>query len=95
MRPDRQVDLQRWLGSIWAAVLGLDEVCAEDNFLALGGHSLLAVRAIYVIRAELDAHIPLSALLQAEDLASFAASVESELPSQDVEPQARRPAKRL
>ncbi|WP_397543994.1 MupA/Atu3671 family FMN-dependent luciferase-like monooxygenase [Roseovarius salis] len=36
---------ERRIAEIWAGILGLPDIGAEDNFFDLGGHSLLAVQA--------------------------------------------------
>jgi acyl carrier protein len=39
-------ELEKVVGSIWTAVLGVTEVRPEDDFFELGGHSLIAVDLI-------------------------------------------------
>ncbi|HEY7273634.1 MAG TPA: condensation domain-containing protein, partial [Actinoplanes sp.] len=50
------------LAEIWAQVLGVDRVGAEDDFFALGGHSLLATQVMSRIRDVFGAEVPLAAL---------------------------------
>ena len=52
------------LGRIWAQILGVKTVGADDNFFALGGHSLLAVKLIAAIQEKTG----LGANLQRPDL---------------------------
>ncbi|MEM7425292.1 MAG: amino acid adenylation domain-containing protein, partial [Pseudomonadota bacterium] len=62
------------LAGIWAAVLGVERVGAEDNFFDLGGHSLLAMGVIERLsRAGL--HADPGALFSAPTLAALAAAV--------------------
>ena len=41
---------EKMLAGIWAQLLNLERVSANDNFFAAGGHSLLAVRLISRVR---------------------------------------------
>jgi amino acid adenylation domain-containing protein len=61
---------------IWADLLGLERVGAEDNFFALGGHSLLAAQATARISRELMVTLPLRVLYEARTLSEVAASVD-------------------
>jgi hypothetical protein len=52
------------VASVWAQVLGLSEVGADDDFFDLGGHSLLATRIAArlsdVVRTEVPIHLVFS-----------------------------------
>lgn len=48
--------------SIWAEVLGFDEIGVEDNFLELGGNSLLASQIVTRVLQTLQIELPLAAL---------------------------------
>ncbi len=62
------------IATIWADLLGVEQVGVFDDFFALGGHSLLATQAIMRIRRA-HANIPLRALLAAPTVADLAAAV--------------------
>ncbi len=63
---------ERALAGIWAEVLGVDRVGADDDFFALGGHSLTAMRLVSLIQQELGSEIPASAVFQLPTLAEMA-----------------------
>jgi amino acid adenylation domain-containing protein len=58
--------------ALWADVLRVERVGADDGFLDLGGHSLLAMRIVGRVRRELGVSLPLDALIRGDTAAQFA-----------------------
>ncbi|MDV9034465.1 amino acid adenylation domain-containing protein [Pseudomonas sp. RAC1] len=65
-------ELEQRLAEIWAEVLKVERVGLGDNFFELGGHSLLATQVTSRIRQRLNLEVPLRALFESADLATFA-----------------------
>ena len=62
---------------LFAEVLGVERVGAEDSFFELGGDSLLAMRLIARVRAVLDAEVPIRGLFTDPSPAGIARLAES------------------
>jgi len=63
------------LAEIWADVLGLDQVGAEDDFYRLGGNSVTAIDLTARVRKRLQVALPVTALLENPSVRQLAARV--------------------
>jgi acyl carrier protein len=60
---------------IWAELLGLEKVGAEDDFFALGGHSLLATQVLARVTAIFQVELPLRRLFETPTPAALATEI--------------------
>jgi amino acid adenylation domain-containing protein len=72
-----ETETERELAALWAELLGVDGVGAEDSFFALGGHSLLAMQLMSRVRQSMEIELPLRTLFEAPRLRALAARVDA------------------
>jgi amino acid adenylation domain-containing protein len=60
------------LTAIWEEVLGIENICATDNFFDLGGHSLKAIRMFAEIEKNFGKSIPLATLFRSPTIEKLA-----------------------
>lgn len=68
-------DRERKVADIFAKVLGIDRVGANDDYFALGGTSLLAVRVVLEIEKVFGRQVPIAMLIKSSTIAKLAASL--------------------
>nr|WP_237720585.1 non-ribosomal peptide synthetase [Rhodococcus opacus] len=64
------------VASVFADLLGVERVGADDDFFALGGNSLIATQLVSRIGAALDARVSVRVVFEAPSVAALAARVE-------------------
>ncbi|MGV9334053.1 amino acid adenylation domain-containing protein, partial [Nocardia sp. NPDC003726] len=68
--------IEEIVANVFAEVLGVERVGADDDFFALGGNSLLATQVAARIGAALDSRVPVRVLFEASTVAALAIKVE-------------------
>ncbi|MFD3531004.1 amino acid adenylation domain-containing protein [Streptomyces sp. NPDC058664] len=68
-----ETETERTVARVWAEVLDVDAVGADDDFFTVGGHSLLATVITSQVAEELGREVPLRALFEAPVLRDYAA----------------------
>jgi len=74
---------EEMVAGIWAELLGVERVGAEDGFFDLGGHSLLATRLVTRVREAFGVEVPMRVVFRNATLARFAARVDAALRAGD------------
>ncbi len=67
------------LAKMWTDVLGINNICLNDNFFDLGGNSLSAVQIAVRIRQQYNVEFPLQILFQASTLGILTERLEEKL----------------
>ncbi|MGL6279959.1 MAG: AMP-binding protein, partial [Gaiella sp.] len=68
-------DLERLVARVWAPVLEVEHVAADDDFFALGGDSLAAAEIVAQLELETGTTLPVSVFASSPTLAEMAAAL--------------------
>ncbi|MGH8882516.1 MAG: condensation domain-containing protein, partial [Stackebrandtia sp.] len=63
------------VAGVFAEVLGVERIGADDDFVALGGNSLIATQVAARLGAALDARVPVRTLFEASTVSALAARI--------------------
>jgi phthiocerol/phenolphthiocerol synthesis type-I polyketide synthase E len=72
-------ETERAVAAVFAEILGLDRVGADDDFFELGGDSLIAVALNSWVRRTYPIDLPAKTILMAATVADFASSIDERL----------------
>ncbi|WP_157121845.1 non-ribosomal peptide synthetase, partial [Nocardia miyunensis] len=67
--------IEEIVARVFAEVLGVDRVGADDDFFTLGGNSLVATQVVARLGAALNARVPVRALFDTPTVAALAAGI--------------------
>jgi len=84
--------LEAQLAAMWAELLGVERVGAQDNFFDLGGHSLLTTQLVSRLRAAFQLEVPLPTFFEDPTVAGLAQAIELARWAEEVARQARAAA---
>ncbi len=73
--PAASPDVEQVVAAVWAEVLDVDAVTADDNFFDLGGQSLLASQVALRLRDALNIDVPERALFDWPTVAGLSAAL--------------------
>ncbi|WP_405825357.1 non-ribosomal peptide synthetase [Streptomyces sp. NBC_00838] len=79
--------VEELIARVWAQVLDMPRIGADDNFFKLGGHSLLAIKLVAGVRRELGVSLPVKTVYAHPRLRDLAGRIESMLAAQEAERQ--------
>ncbi len=68
-------ELEKKLAVIWQIVLGVEQIGINDNFFELGGHSLKAIKAVNMIKQQLNYDIGLKDIFQHGTIAALSKNI--------------------
>src|SRR5690606_6642596 len=69
--------IEEIVAGVFADVLGVDRIGADDDFFALGGNSLIATQVAARVGQALDAQGPVRMLFEASTVSALAAAAET------------------
>ena len=72
-----ETDTEKKLSLIWAQLLDITKIGADDSFISLGGHSLKALTMQYRIQKEFKVNIPVSEIFKLQTLRKIAEAIEA------------------
>ncbi|GAA3074697.1 non-ribosomal peptide synthetase [Streptosporangium carneum] len=75
--PPPEGEFEELVASVWAEVLGKDQVFADDDFFALGAHSLMAIRVVARVKNALGLALSVRDVYRRPVLRDFAEFVRS------------------
>ena len=71
-----QTQAEKVIASIWADILGIEQISINDDFFDLGGHSLLVMRLISQLRNAFSLEISLRTIFDAPSIELLARTIE-------------------
>lgn len=70
-------DMEQQVAGLWADLLGLDQVGAEDNFFDLGGDSLLASQSVSQLHSQLGVRIAIATFVSHASVRQIAGIIDN------------------
>jgi len=83
-------DLQREIATVWAQVLGIEQIGLYDNLFELGGNSLIALRIISRLKRSRNIELPLVALFESPTVFALSHAISSPRSQENFEGSRRR-----